>query len=168
MRIEVLFAADFLKNPYTISNLNSNTTLYQVGTGVDMQVRNNINAQSVSSGDNVAQIIFPDDVKENKIYEKWLYIPYNFRREDRVKQLQDELNKSFGKNMDNEDLHKIWEKGNGNERKRIKKHCFIEKKNIFYKTVLLTVGLNFLGGNVGIGKRYLILSIVKIFAAHPV
>jgi len=120
------FVASFLRNPYNaLSEVGIENTpgLYQVRENVQDSNEEvdlyRIDAIPVYSGADIFSRIFEDEYKMSEMYKKWVYIPYNFRRKDRVAQLQKELNILFGKNMNNEDLIEIWKKG-GIEREKIR------------------------------------------------
>lgn len=116
------FVSSFVDNPYEAFNqlnIGYSPRLYQINE--NEQRDNRIDAITISSGENVADIIFENTIRKYDIYRKWVYIPYNFRETDRIKQLQDELNKLFGKSMNNEDIQVIWETGTEIERENIKK-----------------------------------------------
>lgn len=132
------FAASFITNPHaTLHELDIEyrPRLFQISG--DEQVYNNIDAMTIASGENVADIIFGNDSKRYAIYAKWLYVPYNFRQADRIKQLQNELNKSFGKDMDNGDIRDVWEKGTEAEREAIK--CAYKKVEGSFNTNSMTL-----------------------------
>lgn len=115
------FASSFADNPYEAFNqlnIEYRPRLYQISE--NEQGENRIDAITISSGENVADIIFENTIGNYGIYRKWVYIPHNFRQTDRIKQLQDKLNMLFGKNMNNEDMQVIWETGTKIEREKIK------------------------------------------------
>lgn len=115
------FASSFVDNPYEAFNqlnIEYSPRLYQISE--NEQRDNRIDAITISSGENVADIIFENTISNYDIYRKWVYIPHNFRQTDRIQQLQDELYKLFGKNMNNEDIQVIWKTGTEIERENIK------------------------------------------------
>lgn len=115
------FAFSFVDNPYEAFDqlgIQYRPELYQISE--NEQGQNRLDATTISSGNNVANIIFENTTHNHSIYEEWVYIPHNFRQTDRIKQLQDELNKLFGKSMDNEDIQAIWENGTEIERENIR------------------------------------------------
>ncbi len=80
-----------------------------------------LNEQGIDSGSNVLDQIAPDGQSPFFDYIDWLYIPYNFRQNDRTQQLKDALIKEFGKEMSNEDLLDIWKSHKRTECEKIKK-----------------------------------------------
>lgn len=115
------FAYSFVDNPYEAFaqlNIGYSPRLYQIRE--NEQSDNRIDAIEISSGENVANIIFQNAINNYGVYGKWVYIPYNFRRTDRIKQLQDELNKVFGKSINSEDIQVMWKTGTEREREKIK------------------------------------------------
>lgn len=115
------FTLRFINNPYDAFSqldLGYSPRLYQIRA--EEEDYNQIDAIPILSGENVAGEIFEDFLDEYWIYKKWIYIPHNFRQSKRVNELQIELNNLFGKNMENEDLLNIWEKGTDCERDKIK------------------------------------------------
>lgn len=134
----------FLNNPYTAFrswNVEWRPSLYQIRDNEESD--NNIDAIPISSGEDVAHIIFED---ESIIEQKWLYIPYNFRRKSRIIQLQSELNVRFGKDMSNEDLHDIWENGSDTDRKNIKAAYQNVKGSLNTNSMTLYSGEDMSGG----------------------
>lgn len=115
------FTSLFVKNPYEALgqlNIGYSPRLYQISE--NEQRGNRIDAITIPSGENIADIIFENTIFNYDIYRKWVYIPYNFRQTDRIKQLRDELNQLFGKSMNNEDIQEIWANGTAIERENIK------------------------------------------------
>ncbi len=96
--------------------------LYQViGNEQDMERGDSrVNIELIESGSNVTNIIFGNVSKKLERYRKWLYVPFNFRQVERIKQLKNELKKQFGQEMNNGDLQKIWENGSWVERQKIR------------------------------------------------
>ena len=81
-----------MDNPYEAFNqlnIEYSPRLYQISE--NEQRDNRIDAITISSGENVADIIFENTISNYDIYRKWVYIPHNFRQTDRIQQLQDEL-----------------------------------------------------------------------------
>lgn len=115
------FLADFLENPYAALGkleIEEIPRLYQIGEGEERD--NGVDAETILSGVDVADIIFGGTHKKSGLYREWVYIPYNFRQEDRVKQLQTALNTLFHRDMTNADLHEIWKRGIAAERELVK------------------------------------------------
>jgi len=115
------FTLRFINDPYDAFNrldFEYRPRLYQIGS--DRENDNQIDARLILSGDNVAGEVFEDFLNEHWVYKEWIYIPHNFRQSERVKELQEELNNLFGKDMENEDLLDIWENGSDHERNMIK------------------------------------------------
>ena len=116
------FAFEFLHNPYSALgrlNLRNFPTLYQVQENNEDSY-NGIDAQSVPSGENVADRIGANTDNTIFIKNDWIYIPFNFRREDRIKTLKKELRNIFKRDMHNEDLKEIWKRGNSVEKDNVK------------------------------------------------
>lgn len=131
------FASSFVDDPYKAFdqlNIEHSPRLYQIGE--NEQEYNRIDALTIPLGVNVANIIFENTFIKCDLYTKWVYIPYNFRQADRIKQLQDELYKLFGKNMNNEDIQVFWENGTEIERENIKK-CYKAVKGSFNTNSLI-------------------------------
>lgn len=78
-----------------------------------------IEAVRLPSGANIAGYIYNNN-EQYETLRDWVYIPFNFRQTAHVKQLHDILKMSFGRDMDNDDLQKIWESGNQSDCKKIK------------------------------------------------
>lgn len=134
----------FLNNPYRAFrswNVEEIPSLYQISD--EEEGYNNIDAISISSGEDIARYIFEE---EPIIEQKWLYIPYNFRRKDRIIQLQNELNVRFGKDMSNEDLYDIWENGSDTDRKNIKAAYQNVKGSLNTNSMTLYSGMEMPGG----------------------
>lgn len=55
------------------------------------------------------------------IKSRWLYIPFNFRQEGRIKQLMDNLRSQFGRVISEDDLEMLWRKGNNSDCDKIKR-----------------------------------------------
>ena len=118
---EDTFILQFINNPYNAFGqleLDNIPRLYQISAGE--QADGVIDARVILSGVNVANEIFEDSLKGHWLYNEWMYIPHNFRQSERVNELQAELNRLFGKNMENEDLLNIWENGTKNEQETVK------------------------------------------------
>lgn len=116
------FAFEFLHNPYNALgrlNLRDFPTLYQVREN-DEDSYNQIDAQSVFSGENVTDLIAEGIDSIALLRSNWLYIPFNFRQKERISDLKMELNDIFKRDMSNEDLMEIWKSGNSVEKDNIK------------------------------------------------
>ena len=115
------FSAAFVNDPYEALDqlaIDYRPELYQINATI--QAGNMLDAITITSGTNVADIVFEDVDTSGSPYVDWSYIPYNFRQQQRVKELLKNLNTCLGRDMDNEDLQEIWEKGTDTERKAIK------------------------------------------------
>ena len=109
-----------MENPYeafNYLNIGYSPTLYQISE--NGQSNDRIDAVSIASGENVSATIFESTIENDCICEEWVYIPYNFRQTDRIRQLQDELNRMFENDINNEDIQKIWETGTEIDRANI-------------------------------------------------
>lgn len=84
----------------------------------------------IRSGENVIERILENVIYNSSLEREWLFIPYNFRQEDRLEFLQNELENCFGKDMDSADLQSIWENGTDTERNKIK-DCYKKVKGSF-------------------------------------
>lgn len=136
------FASSFVDNPYEAFNqlnIEYSPRLYQISE--NEQRDNRIDAITISSGENVADTIFENTISNYDIYRKWVYIPHNFRQTDRIQQLQDELYKLFGKNMNNEDIQVIWKTGTEIERENIKNSYKAVKGSFNTNSMILYSGM---------------------------
>lgn len=118
------FAWDFLENPYeAIGNLKLNEKerprLIGVAEFPDVtEERESLepvsNRNQIKSGENVWGEI-------NNLFTTryWLYIPFNFKQEERIKKLKDSLEEAFGEPVSLSDLDKLWRESENN-RKKIK------------------------------------------------
>lgn len=92
------FAYKFIDNPkeaFSEINLDYTPSLHQVTyTDKDNEyIFNGIDAQRIPSGENVARYVFSD---AQSIYKtNWKLIPFNFRQDERVKQLNSALQEEF-------------------------------------------------------------------------
>lgn len=98
-------------------------------------------AVPVNSGTNVTSIIFGNTLEEYKMYQRWCYIPFNFRQPERLQKLQDELNKKFGSDMGNKDLRRIWENGSNADRRNIKEAYKEVKESLNINSMTLYSGV---------------------------
>lgn len=111
--INGVFGKYEIENPPQIYGVRENDEDDQDNDYISFQ------GERVNSGENVAHIIF-DDNKNDYIFDKWVYIPYNFRQKSKIEELQNELNRLFNRNLNNEDIQKIWESENKDDQKKIK------------------------------------------------
>lgn len=126
------FASFFARNPYDAFNqlgIMELPKFYQIAER-DQNRDSQIDATVIPSGENVANRIWNNSVYNSLPYREWKFIPYNFRQEDRIRNLQRALKKCFGQNMNNINLQLIWEKGSVTERNRIK-WCYQQIKGSF-------------------------------------
>lgn len=120
------FAMRFLENPRRVFErfyIEYTPMLHPVVVSEQdiQQMDRGLDAIPVYSGTNVASTIFANALEDYKMYQRWCYIPHNFRQPERLRQLQYELNMGFGKKMDNEDMHEKWLNGTDEDRRNIKK-----------------------------------------------
>lgn len=105
------------------------------------QMDRGLDAIPVNSGTNVASIIFGNALEEYKMYQRWCYLPFNFRQPERYRQLQNALNKEFGGDLDNEALHWIRERGKDADWRKIKKAYQAVKGSFNTNSMTLYSGL---------------------------
>lgn len=135
------FASYFVENPYeafNYLNIGYSPSLYQISE--NGQSNGRIDAVSIASGENVSATIFESTIENDCICEEWVYIPYNFRQTDRIRQLQDELNKVFGNDVNNEDIQRIWETGTEIDRANIRNSYKAIKGNFNTNSMTLYSG----------------------------
>lgn len=129
---EESFASLFVRDPYEAFNqfdIADRPKLYKVEEN-DQSGNNEIDAMLIRSGENVIERILENVIYNSSLEREWLFIPYNFRQEDRLEFLQNELENCFGKDMDSADLQSIWENGTDTERNKIK-DCYKKVKGSF-------------------------------------
>lgn len=140
------FVVRFLENPrraFERFHIEYTPMLHPVvaGQGDIPQMDREMDAMPVYPGTNVASIIFGNLLEVYKAYQRWLYIPYNFRQSDRLRQLQNELNIEFDKDMDNEDLHDKWSNGKDSDRRKIRNAFQAVKGSLNTNSMTLYSGL---------------------------
>lgn len=119
------FAMAFLEDPrraFERFDIEYRPQLHLVVAGQqDIQwMDNRMDAEPVHSGTNVAPTILGNTLGDYNPCRRWMYVPYNFRQPERLRQFRDALNVEFGKNMDDEAPHCIWKNGTDAERRKIK------------------------------------------------
>lgn len=130
-----------MENPYeafNYLNIGYSPSLYQISE--NGQSNGRIDAVSIASGENVSATVFESTIENDCICEEWVYIPYNFRQTDRIRQLQDELNRMFGNDINNEDIQKIWETGTEIDRANIRNSYKAIKGNFNTNSMTLYSG----------------------------
>ena len=103
------FSKDFLENPHNaISNLKLNKNEIPKLIGVREYLDENgemsySRIEKVNSGENVCGMI-----NNLNMPPFWLYIPFNFKQEERIKKLKYSLEEVFEKPISLSDLDKLW------------------------------------------------------------
>lgn len=100
-----------------------NTNFYYIGNRDEI---NEEDLQILNSGTDVSNIIFGNHYP----FRDWVLIPFNFRHDERLKQLKISLNDCLGRDMSNKDLKEVWENGGEAEREKIK-NCYRAVKGSF-------------------------------------
>lgn len=123
------FIFEFFTDPYeTVRNLSPDAPAEVIGIGeasgeneenegLDIQ-RERTGYQR--SGEDVFGSIYGKKTIGNTIYDKWLYIPFNFRQQTRVGILLDNLRNQFGSDITEDDLVQIWKNNAPGDRDKIK------------------------------------------------
>lgn len=140
------FALSFINNPRFVFEryyIRNAPILHPILSSQQEMERNyrEFSGEPIRSGQDVAHIVFGNTIGDYKAYQRWLYIPHNFRQSDRLCQLQNELNIEFDKDMDNEDLHDRWSNGKDSDRRKIRKAYQAVKGSLNTNSMTLYSGL---------------------------
>lgn len=117
------FVDSFMENPYLFFERfdiprDRQPRLYQIAD--DSQDYNNIDAVLLRSGSNVRDEIFTEGDVIRYQLKGWRYIPYNFRQNERIRQLEMALYDRMGERLSNADVCDIWKRGTNKDREIIK------------------------------------------------
>ena len=121
------FTYDFFMDPFgAIEDLDLDVRpqLIQIEEGEEAEERerwgNDLDIDRRESGTNVFKDIKRAyDLKDN-IYDEWLYIPFNFRQNERVKLLLVNLEKQFIRRIEKEEVAQIWRDNASGDRNKIR------------------------------------------------
>lgn len=123
------FSASFAMNPLrALADLGfeERPKLYQVGEGdperdsnTELRVeRGEIN--TINSGASVSTLVNESISAKTNLTDDWVFVPFHFRSAQKLKKLKDALKIEFKRDMNNDDLKKIWESGIVSEFDKIK------------------------------------------------
>lgn len=119
------FTYAFIQNPYqTLSRETSSPRFYQIGESRrrkgERDEFSGVDAQVVPSGANVAALILKESPPvPGRLWDRWLYIPFNFRQEHRLRQLKAALEQELGAAAAGDRLLELW--GAARDRDKIRK-----------------------------------------------
>ena len=120
------FPLDFFRDPYeTVRNLSPDNTPVLNGIDEADNEDESIDWQQdrlrrQRSGDNVFEDIKASYHLKNTAYDKWLYIPFNFRQTARVQSLLNNLQGQFQRTITEDEMVRLWENNNPGDRDKIK------------------------------------------------
>ena len=120
------FSFDFFMDPYeTVRNISPDNFPVLIGIDEADNEDEYIDRQQdrlryQGSGNNVFEDIkYPYDMKDT-VYNKWLYIPFNFRQTTRVQTLLNNLADQFQRIITGDEMVQLWENNNPGDRDKIK------------------------------------------------
>lgn len=118
------FSFDFFRDPNgTVRNLSPETTVTGIGEAGGEGERENLGQEGTEyhrSGEDIFESIRHSHGKSFLAYNKWLYIPFNFRQSKRIQILLDNLKKEFQREISEEELVRLWEDNLPGDRNKIK------------------------------------------------
>lgn len=126
------FVYEFLNSPYhtVYSYVDYKVELIGVKPYIGYETEDDDNGEINIAQEDIAYVNSGDDVGymflaqiKSFTYKnefEWKYIPFNFRRNKKIKNLYYTLKLLFGKDITADDLSEVWKKGTAEERKLIK------------------------------------------------
>lgn len=112
------FISEFVEDPdQAIRNLNLDYSPKLIPI-IEIEHEDHNNADYRVSGENVFDSIVEN--KKNIECFDWLYIPFNFRQEERIRQLKGALALEFGRTILEDELALLWENDTNHDRDKIK------------------------------------------------
>lgn len=115
------FSVKFIRNPYeAFDTLGLEYTPQLYGVTSDTEDGLRIDARPVASGRDVSGHIFDSGMRKMNLCNDWLYVPYNFKQDDRLRNLQRQFQIIMGQQLTGDRLQALWEDNIGSARKDIK------------------------------------------------
>lgn len=120
------FVAEFLENPRrAIGSLDIGyypelIQIDEAGTENMEQGSNGLDLPRRRSGDNISGDINIRGTSGGALYNEWLYIPFNFRQEDRIVKLMDALEKIYKRRITEDEVEKLWRNNASGDRDKIR------------------------------------------------
>lgn len=118
------FSFDFFRDPAeTVRNLSSETTVIEIGEADGEGEEENLRREGTEyrrSGEDVFETIKHSYGRVFPAYDRWLYIPFNFRQSKRIQVLLTNLKGQFHKDITEGELVRLWENNVPGDRDKIK------------------------------------------------